>query len=93
MDTDFHRLKLTDGRPSPMSHAPVKIGDYCWISANCMIMKGTVIPPRCVIGACSFLNRGYDCPEASLIAGHPAKFIKTGLYRDKDDDKISYKFE
>lgn len=90
MDTDFHRLKWTDGRPSPRSYAPIRIGDGCWISANCILMKGTEVPSRCVVGACSFLNRVYDCPEASLIAGHPATFIKQGLYRDKEDDKIQY---
>jgi acetyltransferase-like isoleucine patch superfamily enzyme len=91
MDTDFHRLKYIDGRPSPRSHAPIVIGDNCWIGANCMIMKGTYLPSKCVVGARSFLNRTYDCPEASIIAGHPAKLIKSGLYHDKDDDKIDYK--
>jgi acetyltransferase-like isoleucine patch superfamily enzyme len=90
MDTDFHRLKYTNGNPSPVSHAPITIGENCWISTNCMIMKGTKIPPRCVVGARSFLNKAYNCPENSLIAGHPAKFVKSGIYRDKDDDNIEY---
>lgn len=90
MDTDFHRLTYTDGRPSPTSHAPITIGNNCWISANCMIMKGTIIPPRCVVGARSFLNQAYDCEETSLIVGHPAKAVKSGIFRDRENDKIEY---
>ena len=35
------------------------------------------------------LNK-YYIPEASIIAGQPAKLVKTGIYRDMNDDKINY---
>ena len=53
-------------------------------------MKNTRIPNKCIISANSLVNKNYDVPECSLLAGQPAKLRKTGMWRNLEDDIISY---
>lgn len=57
---------------------------------NCVVMKGTVLPPRCVVSANSLLRKKYDTPEKSLLGGQPAKVLRVGVWRDLNDDVIVY---
>lgn len=45
--------------------APIEIGDNCWIGANVVILKGTKIGNRCVVGAGCVLKGNY--PDDSII--------------------------
>lgn len=90
MDTDFHRLKCTNGSLSPKSFDKIVIGEGTWIGANTIIMKGTIVPPFCVVASNSLLNKEYSCRKNSLLAGQPAKVIRTGIYMDRKDNKIDY---
>ena len=90
MDTDFHRLTMQDGSPSPKAYGKIRIGKGCWLGTKTMVMKNTVLPPYCVTAANSLLNKPYDCPEKSLLAGQPARLKKTGVYRDIDNDEVVY---
>jgi acetyltransferase-like isoleucine patch superfamily enzyme len=82
VDTDFHETidVTTNKRSNPVK--PIIIGDNNWFGIRTMILKGTETPNFCIFGANSLLNKKYDVPEYSLLAGNPAKFIKEGLYRD-----------
>lgn len=90
MDTDFHRVKSEDGKSFP-AYGQIVIGDECWLGAKCMVMKTTHLPKNTIVASNSLLNKPYDCAEKSLLAGQPAKVIKTGVYRDYADDKINYR--
>ena len=92
MDTDFHRIKSVDGnRIQP--YGEIVIGDECWLGAKCVIMKNTHLPNHTIVASSSLLNKSYDCAEKSLLAGQPARVVKTGVYRDFADDKINYNLE
>lgn len=52
---------------------PIYIGDYCFVSTRCTILKGSVLPSKSVLGACSLLNKKYT--ESGLYAGVYAKYI------------------
>lgn len=54
---------------------PITVGDSCWFGANCSIMPGVTIGKGCVIAAGSVVTK--DVPDNSLVAGVPAKVIKT----------------
>lgn len=90
MDTDSHQMKYLDGRRGPKAYGKIKIGDNCWFGTKCVILKNTILPNKTTVASCSLVNKPYDIPEATIIAGQPAKSIKTGLYRDKKDDVIEY---
>lgn len=90
MDTDFHRMKFIDGRESPKAYGPIRIGDGCWLGFRSIVQKNTLLPNRTTVASNSLVNKRYDIPEASIIAGQPAKLVKTGIYRDMKDNKIIY---
>lgn len=90
MDTDFHRMKYLDGRESPKPYGQIRIGEGCWIGFRSIVQKNTVLPNRTTVASNSLVNKVYDIPEASIIAGQPAKLVKTGIYRDMKDDTVVY---
>ena len=62
---------------------PIKVGDNCWFGANVSVMPGVTIGSGCVIGAGSVVTK--DIPDNSLVAGVPAKVIKT-INQDEEID-------
>lgn len=84
-DTDFHpvdpvlRSKQVKGENFPFSSVgkkAIKIGNNVWIGWNCTILKGVVIGNDCIVAAGSVVLAG-NYPNGSLIAGNPAKVIKS----------------
>lgn len=69
-DEDSCKWKYAD-------HAPVVIGDNCWIGRNSSIMKGVVIGENSVVAACSVVTK--SVPPNSMVAGNPAKIVKTNV--------------
>ncbi|MGN6398088.1 MAG: acyltransferase [Mucilaginibacter sp.] len=54
---------------------PVAIGDNCWIGAGSTILAGVTLGDGCVVAAGSVVTKSF--PDNSVIAGIPAKLIKT----------------
>ena len=54
---------------------PVTIGDSVWIGGNAVILPGVTIGSNVVIGAGSVVKN--DVPDNVVVAGNPAKIIKT----------------
>jgi acetyltransferase-like isoleucine patch superfamily enzyme len=98
-DTDFHQISYAPnsdlcGTPKPKAYGPIFIGMSTWIGAKSTILKNTDVPAYCVVSTCSLLRKKFDVPEYSLIAGVPATYKKTGIWRNVDvDDEIEYVFE
>ncbi|PIQ82833.1 MAG: acetyltransferase [Candidatus Omnitrophica bacterium CG11_big_fil_rev_8_21_14_0_20_64_10] len=61
------------GGKAPYAHAPVRIGDACFIGPQATIAKGVTIEDHCAIGAHSFVNR--DLPAHSIAVGAPARIV------------------
>lgn len=59
----------------PMQKGTVKIGNYCWIGAKVVILKDVNLGDHCVVGAGAVVTKSF--PAGSVIAGVPAKLIKT----------------
>jgi len=63
-------------------HIDTKIGSNCFVGAGAIVLPGITIGDRCIIAAGSVVNK--DIPDRSLVAGNPAKIvrsdIKTGRY-------------
>jgi acetyltransferase-like isoleucine patch superfamily enzyme len=57
------------------SSAPIRIGAYCFVGTNCVILGGSALPDYSVLGAKSLLNHSY-AETHNLYAGVPAKPLK-----------------
>lgn len=65
-------IRLIDQR---IVTAPVLIGNDVWIGARALILPGVTIGDRSIIGAGSVVTK--DVPPHTLVAGNPAKPVKT----------------
>jgi len=58
-----------------LSATPVKIGKYCWIGANAIILPEVELGDYTVVGAGAVVTKSF--PEGYvIIAGNPAKIIR-----------------
>lgn len=64
----------TDAR-MPLKKMPIVIGDEAWVCADAFVGPGVRIGPRAVAGARAVVMR--DVPEAAVVAGNPARVIKS----------------
>lgn len=56
---------------------PVVIEDHVWIGAGSTILKGVTLGAGSIIGAGSVVTK--DVLSNTVVAGNPAKVIKTGV--------------
>ncbi|NQU57181.1 MAG: acyltransferase [Rhodospirillales bacterium] len=75
-DTHLQAIGLAD---APQCR-DIDIADHVFIGSHSVIMGGTRIGERSVIGAGTIVN-GLDIPPYSLAVGNPA-VVKPGYYRD-----------
>lgn len=54
----------------------IKIGDDVWLGKGVIILKGAKIGNKCVVASGAVVTKG-EYPENSVIAGNPAKIVKT----------------
>lgn len=54
---------------------PITVGDYVYIGTNAMILPNVKIGNNCIIAAGSIVTK--DIPDGSVVAGVPARVIKT----------------
>jgi acetyltransferase-like isoleucine patch superfamily enzyme len=67
-----HSIDLEMNR---QSSAPIRIGNYCFVGTDCVLLGGSMLPDNSVLGAKSLLNKPYS--EAFwLYAGNPARPVK-----------------
>lgn len=57
--------------------ADTHIGENCVIGVRSMVMPGVSIGDSCIVAACSVVTK--DVPSHCVVAGNPAKVIKTGV--------------
>lgn len=62
------------------------IGRNCLVGMNSVIMDNVVLEDECIVGAMSFIKADEHFISRSLIAGNPAKIIKT-----VSDEMIAWK--
>ena len=83
MDTDWHSMQNTETGEIYPDTKDIFIGNNVWICTRSVILKGSVIPNGCVVGANTLCSSQFSETE-SIIAGNPAKNCKSNvtLYRN-----------
>ena len=81
-NTDSHSI-LNDRGERINASADILIGDHVWIGIRSTLLKGSVIPSQCVVAAQSMVTSSLNANEHTIIAGSPARVIKTGVSWDR----------
>lgn len=80
-----HSIDVIENRQD--SH-PIEIGDYSFVGTNVVILGGSKLPSRSVLGAKSLLNKVYE-DEWTLYGGVPARPLqaipKSASYFSRED--------
>lgn len=69
----------------------IRIGDHVWVTAYCIIQKGSNIGNGCIIGTCSIVNHKIgisEIPCNAVIAGQPARVVKENVLWDRKLEDI-----
>ena len=71
MDTDFH--KIYQNQSVCNEPKPIVIGNHVWIGMNCQILKGSLIPNGCVIGAGSIVTKRLETENCIYVSNKMVK--------------------
>lgn len=77
IDEDGHKIYDSDGKHIN-ERKSISIGNDVWIAKGVTLLKGTELPNRSIVGACSVLSKKYE-QEQSLIVGNPGCVVKTNV--------------
>lgn len=81
-NTDSHSILNEKGERVNAS-ADIIIGNHVWIGIRSTLLKGSHIPSHCVVAAQSMVTSSLKASEHELIAGSPAKVIKSNISWDR----------
>lgn len=76
--SDMHVIADRAGGEPINSPAEVVVGDGVWLAAEAALMKGSRIPPGCVVGFRSVVTEAFDEPDC-VITGSPARVVRRGI--------------
>lgn len=78
MDGDDHQiLDVTNKRINV--DKPITFGDDVWMGCNCTILKGTVIPSKCIIAAGSMLTGGTVVEGEGKVISSKGKVLRENV--------------
>ncbi len=76
-DSDQHQILNSESDALKPISAPITIGDHVWIGTRAIIVKGVSIGNHVIIAAGAVVT--HDIPDHCLVAGVPARIIKTDV--------------
>ena len=68
-----HSIDLEQNRQASQ---PIKVGDYCFVGTNCVLLGGSALPDFSVLGAKSLLNKAF-IETYQLYGGVPARALQS----------------
>lgn len=82
-NTDSHTIYDKNNKQKILnSNSSVTIGNHVWITPKCTILKGVTLADNCIVGTNSIVTKSFN-NEYCIIAGNPAKIVKTDVNWDE----------
>lgn len=82
-NTDSHTIYDKNNKQRILnSNSSVTIGNHVWITQKCTVLKGVTLADNCIVGTNSIVTKSFD-KEYCIIAGNPAKIVKTDVNWDE----------
>ena len=72
-------------------HRDTRIGARCFIGANAIILPGVSVGDQCIIAAGAVVTE--DVPAHAMVAGNPAKVVRSGLSLGRHGRTMASTFE
>jgi len=73
----FDAIILSHDYASRRHAAKTVIGSHCFIGCGAIILPNIIVGNHCIVAAGSVVT--HDVPDNCIVAGNPAKVIKTGV--------------
>ena len=87
-NTDMHPILRAEDKSIINKVGKLKIGDHVWVGYDATILKNTTIADDSIIGWGSVVSSKYGRPTSGcVVAGNPAKIVKTGVTWDSNGSK------
>lgn len=80
--TDSHAIFDLSSKERINFASNIKIEDNVWIAAHAKLLKGCKIPKGSVVGFSSLVTKSFE-QENIVLAGNPARIVKTNIYWDR----------
>ena len=74
-DVSYEHLSLYERERPLVSKGKVVIEDYVWMGENSVVMSGVTVGHNSLIGANAVVTK--DIPPYSIVAGNPARILRT----------------
>lgn len=74
-DHNYENIDVPIRLQGDVFKGPVKLMEGCWLGIGTVILPGVIVGRNSVVAANSVVNR--DVPDYTIVAGIPAKIIKT----------------
>ena len=72
-------------------HRDTRIGARCFVGANAILLPGVSVGDQCIIGAGAVVTE--DVPAHTMVAGNPAKVVRSGLSLGRHGRTMASTFE
>ena len=83
IDTNFHEMIDTETHQKIPLNAPIKIGNYNFISNRVTFLSKSITPDYCTVASNSLCNKDYTSFGTTiLIGGIPSKLIRKNISRN-----------
>lgn len=78
MDTDWHETINTVTKKVNEKEKPIIIGNNVWLCTRSLVLKGSVIPNGCIVGANAVVSKRFE-QENVAIVGNPCVIAKENV--------------
>lgn len=76
--SDSHPIYASENTNTPINPSKsIHLADRVWVAQRACILKGVSIGENAIVGMASVVTK--DVPASCIVAGNPAKVIKTGI--------------